>query len=169
MTLPQLLRFLAKSMNTLSAGIHPASDLEGKPFAADSEEHQLIGKPIAGPYSFCWIGLKGDNEFIQVVTRSARWWRCNFVCRRCFASQKLESLLYTDVSDAPGWLETLTHTNHYLEATPDGERRRRAAEQLNLQNRFACKFCAAEAAEDVCISVMHACSFAKFANNTHAS
>lgn len=134
-TIPQLLRRMAASLNVLGAGRHPEMDLDGKPFAPGSAEHKRIGEPIAGPFSFCWIGLKGDNEFIQVVTQSSRWYMCNFVCRRCFASRKVESLLYTDVSDEPGWLETLTNTEHYLRATPENERcprRQRAPRVLDV-------------------------------------
>ena len=82
----------------------------------------LLGKRIAGPWRFAWVGLKGDNEFLVEVTMPNRWYACNYVCMRCLASKKTPRLLYTDFSTHAPWTHTMTKLEHYLRNTRQADR-----------------------------------------------
>jgi hypothetical protein len=69
-----------------------------------------------GPWRFAFFGSKGDLEWMQLAYDLRRYYRCNLLCSRCFASQspKHPELLYTDLSDEAAWRHTFVQTCDFL-------------------------------------------------------
>ena len=51
------------------------------------------------PFSFAFSGSEGDLEWHAVAYKMVQYYRCSLLCPRCYASQTMPELLYTDASD----------------------------------------------------------------------
>ena len=82
-------------------------------FAAELNSLQA-GEPVAGPYRFVYGGSKGDLEFFWQAYALKRYYRCNLLCSRCWASKTSQALLWTDMSETAAWRETTVRTAEFL-------------------------------------------------------
>jgi hypothetical protein len=73
-TLNQILVHLGKSLRALANpdGTCPTHDIDGVDFPENSRRWNLRGHRICGKFLFSWVGMKGDNEWIQQVVQSKR-------------------------------------------------------------------------------------------------
>ena len=95
-TLQHLLQAFASDLNLLQAGC-----------MAD-------GSPICGPYRCVYAGSKGDLEWHWQAYQLPRYYRCNLLCQRCYASKRHDGLLWTDFRDTAGWRLTTVATHDFL-------------------------------------------------------
>ncbi len=65
-------------------------------------------------YTFAYFGSKGDLEWHVYAYNLPRYYRCNFLCHRCFASKVDELLLFTNVADDAPFLSTIVRTDDFL-------------------------------------------------------
>ena len=69
---------------------------------------------MAGEWKFAFFGSKGDLEWHVYAYTLKRYYRCNLLCSRCFASQTQDLLLYTNLADDAPWLQTIVRTSAFL-------------------------------------------------------
>ena len=62
-TLDECYRLVTWSLNAASAGAHPAADVNGTHFPADSPRGKLAGKAIAGGHTFQFGAFEADWKY----------------------------------------------------------------------------------------------------------
>ena len=95
-TLQHLLNAFACEINLLQAGKN-----------AD-------GSPEDGNYKFAYAGSKGDLEWHWQAYILQRYYRCNLLCSRCWASKVDPLLLWTNLKEDAGWRHTVVSTEAFL-------------------------------------------------------
>jgi len=96
-TLDSLLRHFADSINGLQSG------------------KRTTGGSICGPFRFIYAGSKGDLEWHWMAYSLKRYYRCNWLCSRCFASKTCSDMLWTNLREDAPWRATTIRTTHFLE------------------------------------------------------
>ena len=79
-----------------------------------ADEINALQESTSLPYRFVYAGSKGDLEWHAVAYQMVRYYRCNLLCYRCFASQTQSDLLWTDLSDDAPWTRTTVRTGDFL-------------------------------------------------------
>jgi hypothetical protein len=82
------------------------------------------GLSIAGPWRFAFAGSKGDLEWHWIAYNLPNYYRCNFLCSACLASQVDPVLLYTKHYEGAEWRETMVSNTNFLNNLTHGKRKR---------------------------------------------
>lgn len=115
-SLQTIMAFIAWSLNVLFEGLWPDAG------APPELRWSMRGLPIAGPWRACMIGVKGDWKFLRVIMLAKRHYNASFVCFKCFASNKIPELLYTNTTASAGWRLTYETMHDYMRNTPADRR-----------------------------------------------
>ena len=103
---PQVWRVLCWSLQSLSTGLWPMVDWEGKPFEEGSIDCEKKGKPLAAGYAAIVFVLRSDLEFLANHFKLNNP-NSNLPCALCKADRGMDSVPWTDCRAGARWRDTL--------------------------------------------------------------